>query len=178
MANASWELVVRGASVSGLAAASELRKSGLSVLILEARDHVGGRAWTRHEPDLSAPIELGAEFIHGRAPETFELLREVGKAALDTSGAHWTLRDGKLVRNTEDLFGAIQAALERSNVLKEPDVSLETWLSRSAQYGLSPDAAAMAKAFVEGFDAADPARVSAHFVAREWGSGGMLDSSQ
>jgi monoamine oxidase len=178
MANTSWDVVIIGAGVSGLAAASELRKSGLSVLILEARDHVGGRAWTRHEPDLSAPIELGAEFIHGRAPETFELLREVGKAALDTSGAHWTLRDGKLVQNTEDLFGDIQAALERSNVLKQPDISFETWLSRSAQYGLSPEAAAMAKAFAEGFDAADPARVSAHFIAREWGSGGMLDSSQ
>jgi monoamine oxidase len=178
MANASWDVVIIGAGVSGLAAASELRKSGLSVLILEARDHVGGRAWTRHEPDLSAPIELGAEFIHGRAPETFELLREVGKAALDTSGAHWTLRDGKLVQNTEDLFGDIQTALERSNVLKQPDISFETWLSRSAQYGLSPEAAAMAKAFAEGFDAADPARVSAHFIAREWGSGGMLDSSQ
>ena len=178
MANASWDVVIIGAGVSGLAAASALRKSGLSVLIVEARDHVGGRAWTRHEPDLSAPIELGAEFIHGRVPETFELLREVGKAALDTSGAHWTLRNGKLVRNTEDLFSAIQAALERSNVLKEPDVSFETWLSRSAQYGVSPEAAAMARAFVEGFDAADPARVSAHFVAREWGSGGMLDSPQ
>jgi monoamine oxidase len=178
MANASWDVVIIGAGVSGLAAASALRKSGLSVLILEARDHVGGRAWTRHEPDLSAPIELGAEFIHGRVPETFELLREVGQAALDTSGAHWTLRNGKLVRNTEDLFGAIQTALERSNVLKEPDISFETWLSRSGQYGLSPEAATMAKAFVEGFDAADPARVSAHFIAREWGSGGMLDSPQ
>ncbi|MDB6161113.1 MAG: hypothetical protein JWO04_4819 [Gammaproteobacteria bacterium] len=178
MANASWDVVIIGAGVSGLAAASELRKSGLSVLILDARDHVGGRAWTRHEPDLSAPIELGAEFIHGRAPETFELLREVGKAALDTSGAHWTLRDGKLVQNTEDLFGDIQTALERSNVLKQPDISFEAWLSRSAQYGLSPEAAAMARAFAEGFDAADPARVSAHFIAREWGSGGMLDSPQ
>jgi monoamine oxidase len=178
MTNASWDVVIIGAGVSGLAAASELRKSGLSVLILEARDHVGGRAWTRHEPDLSAPIELGAEFIHGRVPETFELLREVGKAALDTSGAHWTLRGGKLVQNTEDLFGDIQEALERSKVLEQPDVSFATWLSHSDQYGLSPDAAAMAKAFAEGFDAADPNWVSAHFIAKEWGSGGMLDSPQ
>jgi monoamine oxidase len=178
MAKAPWDVVIIGAGVSGLAAASELRKSGLSVLILEARDHVGGRAWTRHEPDLSAPIELGAEFIHGRVPETFELLREVGKAALDTSGAHWTLRDGKLVQNTEDLFDDIQEALERSKVLEQPDVSFATWLSHSRQYGLSPEAAAMAKAFAEGFDAADPDRVSAHFIAKEWGSGGMLDSPQ
>ncbi len=176
--NTTWDVVIIGAGVSGLSAACELRKSGLSILVLEARDHVGGRTWTRHEPGLSAPIELGAEFIHGRVPETFELLHEVGKAALDTSGAHWTLRDGKLVQNTEDLFGDIQNALERSKILEQPDISFQAWLDRSAQYGLSGEAASMAKTFVEGFDAADPARVSAHFVAREWGAGGMLDSPQ
>src|SRR4030088_1668602 len=93
MAKVSWDVVIIGAGVSGLAAAGELRKSGLSVLILEARDHVGGRPWRRHVTDLSAPIELGAEFIHGRVPETFELLGELAKAALDASGAHWTVRD-------------------------------------------------------------------------------------
>lgn len=178
MANASWDVVIIGAGVSGLAAAAEMRKSGLSVLILEARDRVGGRTWTRHEPDLSAPIELGAEFIHGRASETFELLREVGKAALDTSGAHWTLRNGELVQNTEDLFGQIQNALERSKVLEREDIPFEQWLSESGGFGLATQAAAMAKAFVEGFDAADPAQVSTHFVAREWSAGGMLDSPQ
>jgi monoamine oxidase len=178
MANDSWDVVIIGAGVSGLAAASELRGTGHSVLLLEARDRVGGRAWTRHEPDLSAPIELGAEFIHGRVPETFELLQEVGKAALDTSGAHWTLHDGRLQQRTEDLFGQIQNALAQSHVLDKTDVSLAEWLSSAGQYGLSPEAVAMAKMFVEGFDAADPARVSAHFVAREWGEGGMLDSPQ
>ncbi len=178
MAKGSWDVVIIGAGVSGLSAACELRRSKLSVLILEARDRIGGRTWTRHEPDLPAPIELGAEFIHGRVPETFELLREVGKAALDTSGAHWTLRDGKLEHGTDELFEQIQSALQRSNVLGQPDVAFATWLSRSSQYGLSAEAAARANAFVEGFDAADPLRVSAHFVAHEWGSGGMLDSPQ
>src|SRR5689334_13382645 len=136
MANASWDVVIIGAGVSGLAAAGELRKSGLSVLVLEARDHVGGRVWARHEPDLSAPIELGAEFSHGRAPETFELLREVGKAAVDTSGAHWTFRDGQLLQNTEDRFAQIQEALEVSKALERPDVAFESWLRDSPQYGL------------------------------------------
>jgi len=178
MAKASWDVVIIGAGFAGLAAAAGLRKSGLSVLILEARDHVGGRAWTRHEPDLAAPIELGAEFIHGRVCDTFELLREVGQAALDTSGAHWTLRDGQLTQNTEDVFGQIQQALERSKALEQPDVPFEQWLRGSDRYGLSPAAAALARTFVEGFDAADPAQVSTHFVAREWGAGGMLDSPQ
>ena len=176
--NTSWDVVIIGAGVSGLSAASELRKSGLSILILEARDHIGGRVWTRHEPGLSAPVELGAEFIHGRVPQAFELLHEVGKAALDTSGAHWTLRDGELVQNTEDLFGEIQNALERSKILEKPDVTFQSWLDGSDQYGLSREAATMAKAFVEGFDAADPARVSAQSIAAEWAEGGMLDSPQ
>src|SRR5262249_1424599 len=178
MANASWDVVIIGAGVSGLAAAAGLRKTGLSVLVLEARDHVGGRAWTRHEPDLAAPIELGAEFIHGPVPDTFELLPEVGRAAVQASGAHWTGRAGGLTQNTEDMFGQIQQALQRSKALEQPDMPLERWLHDSHRYGLSAEAAAMAQAFVEGFDAADPALVSTHFVAREWGAGGMLDSPQ
>src|ERR1700761_140730 len=95
MVKDSWDVVIIGAGVSGLAAASELRGTGRSVLVLEARDRVGGRVWTRHEPDSSSPIEMGAEFIHGRVPETFELLQEVGKAALETTGAHLTLLNGE-----------------------------------------------------------------------------------
>jgi monoamine oxidase len=178
MANDFWDIVIIGAGVAGLAAAAELARSGRSILILEARDRIGGRAWTRHEPELSAPIELGAEFIHGRVIETLELLQEVGKTALDTSGAHWSAQHGKLAQRTEDLFSEIQRVLEQSNILAEQDVSFETFLSRSERHGLSPDALALARAFVEGFDAADPARVSAHSIAEEWRSGGMLDAPQ
>jgi len=178
MAAESWDVIIIGAGVAGLAAAAALRDSGRSLLILEARDRIGGRAWTRHEPGLEAPIELGAEFIHGNVPETFELLRAVGHAALDTSGAHWTLQNGKLTQRTEDLFGEIQHAISRSRVLEAPDITFEAFLERSGRAGLSREAIAMARAFVEGFDAADPARVSAQSVAQEWQSGGMLDGPQ
>ncbi|HZO22312.1 MAG TPA: NAD(P)/FAD-dependent oxidoreductase [Steroidobacteraceae bacterium] len=178
MADASWDVVIIGAGVAGLSAARALRECDCSVLILEARDRVGGRVWTRHEPDLAAPIELGAEFIHGRVPETLELLQAAGKAALDTSGAHWSMRQGRLEQRTEDLFAQIQSALERAHVLQQPDLSFGAFLDRSVQQGLSPEARNMARTFVEGFDAADPARVSTHFVAKEWGSGGMLDDAQ
>ena len=177
-ADDSWDVVIIGAGAAGLAAARELRPDGHSVLLLEARDRLGGRLWTRREPGLAAPVELGAEFIHGQVPQTFELLAEAQAAALDTSGEHWTLHGGRLEQRTEDLFGEIQAALGRSSVLAQPDVSFDTFLNRSKRQGLSEEAATQARAFVEGFDAADPARVSTHFVAREWGSGGMLDAPQ
>jgi len=178
VADDSWDVVIIGAGAAGLAAARELRSDGHSVLLLEARDRLGGRLWTRREPGLTAPVELGAEFIHGQVPQTFELLAEAQAAALDTSGERWTLHDGRLEQRTEDLFGEIQAALDRASVLAEPDVSFDTFLNRSEREGLSKEAATQARAFVEGFDAADPARVSTHFVAREWGSGGMLDAPQ
>src|SRR5215472_248089 len=96
MTETSWDVVIVGAGVAGLTAARALAEAGRSVLLLEARDRVGGRVWTRHEIDTTAPVELGAEFIHGKIPQTLELLREAGESALQESGTHWSLRRGTL----------------------------------------------------------------------------------
>lgn len=178
MADASWDVIIIGAGVAGLAAGAELASSGHSVLILEARDRIGGRVWTRHEPEVSAPVELGAEFIHGEIPETFELLQEVGKAALSTSGQRYVLSQGKLQQRAEGLFAQIQAGLERFVHEKPADVAFERFLAEGERYGLSKDACKLARAAVEGFDAADPARASTLSIAEEWSAGGMLDAPQ
>lgn len=173
-----WDVIVIGAGAAGLAAAAALSRSGRSALVLEARDRIGGRVWTRLEPALTAPVELGAEFIHGDSPETRELLRQTGAPAVDTSGEHWALMDGRLQRRTESLLGKVRAAFEAGGVLSHPDISLEDFLASDAGRALPEEARAMARAFVSGFDAADPQLVSLHSVAEEWRSGGMLDSSQ
>ncbi|HZT02651.1 MAG TPA: NAD(P)/FAD-dependent oxidoreductase [Steroidobacteraceae bacterium] len=172
------DVIVIGAGAAGLAAAHALCRAGHSVLVLEARDRIGGRIWTRSEPALAAPIELGAEFIHGTSPETRELLRNMGVAAIDTSGEHWSLIGGRLQQRTESLLGQVRRAFEAGDVLSRPDTSLEAFLTGEGGRNLSEEARSMARAFVSGFDAADPARVSIHSIAEEWRSGGMLDSSQ
>ena len=172
------DVIVIGAGAAGLAAAGALGRAGHSVLIVEARDRIGGRVWTRLEPELTAPIELGAEFIHGDSPETIGLLRQTGSAAVDTSGEHWSLIEGRLQRRTESLLGKVRAALDAAGVLSRPDMSLEAFLASDDGRRLPEEARAMARAFVSGFDAADPQLVSLHSVAEEWRSGGMLDSSQ
>ncbi|HTX06788.1 MAG TPA: NAD(P)/FAD-dependent oxidoreductase [Steroidobacteraceae bacterium] len=172
------DIIVIGAGAAGLAAAAALGRAGHSVLVLEARDRIGGRIWSRHEPALPVPVELGAEFIHGASPETHEWLRSIGQAAIDTSGEHWSFVDGRLQRRTQSLLGEVRAALEAGDVLSRPDTSLETFLTGKSGRTLSEEARSMARAFVSGFDAADPKRVSLHSVAQEWGAGGMLDSSQ
>ena len=172
------DVIVIGAGAAGLAAAAALGRSGRSVLVLEARDRLGGRLWTRLEPGLTAPIELGAEFIHGDSPETSELLRQAGAAPVDTSGEAWSLIDGRLQRRTESLIGKVRAAVAAADVLSKPDMSVEDFLTGGDGRKLPEDARAMARAFVSGFDAADPRLVSLRSVAEEWRSGGMLDSSQ
>ncbi len=57
-------VVVIGAGLAGLAAASELQAQGFEVIVVEARDRVGGRVWTSHQWDDS-PLDLGASWIHG-----------------------------------------------------------------------------------------------------------------
>ena len=59
------DVLVIGAGVSGLAAAARLAELGLTAIVLEARDRIGGRVWTR---DLCGqPVDMGAAWLHGRA---------------------------------------------------------------------------------------------------------------
>lgn len=61
---ASCRVVVIGAGLAGLAASRELMRAGHQVVVLEARDRIGGRIWTSNKwPDL--PLDLGASWIHG-----------------------------------------------------------------------------------------------------------------
>jgi monoamine oxidase len=178
MTNDAWDVVIIGAGVAGLTAARALAEAGHSILVLEARDRVGGRVWTRREIDTSAPVELGAEFIHGHIPQTLNLLHEAGTAALSADGAHWTLHHGKPQKHMDELFEQIQRGMKKADLLKKPDVSFQAFLDQGERYGISSEAKELACRYVEGFDAADPARVSAQSIAEEWGSGGMLDSPQ
>ncbi|WP_395818784.1 flavin monoamine oxidase family protein [Curtobacterium flaccumfaciens] len=57
------DVVVVGAGVAGLAAARALALGGLRVVVLEARDRIGGRTWT--DSSLGVPVDLGASWIHG-----------------------------------------------------------------------------------------------------------------
>ena len=86
------DAIIIGAGAAGLAAARELARARRSVLVLEARDRIGGRCWSRHEPGLEMPIEYGAEFIHGRPAATFALLDRAGIGVLERTGTRWFVK--------------------------------------------------------------------------------------
>src|SRR5712675_2321601 len=129
MADLTAEVLVIGAGAAGLAAAAELARSRRSVVVLEASDRIGGRCYTRHETGLAIPVELGAEFIHGRSAPIFALLKKAGIAALDSSGRHWVESDGEL-RARDNLFPQIKRAMRKSNTLHAQDVSFEDFLAK------------------------------------------------
>lgn len=164
------DVVVIGAGAAGLAAARSLAGLSLQVILLEARARVGGRVWSRDVARVSTPAELGAEFIHGRAQQTMELLREAGMAAVATDGESWVCsEDGDLRRDDTD-FTLASRALETARLLAE-DESAEQFLRRLEKDKPTRHVAEAARAFVEGFEAADPAIASVRSIADELRSG-------
>ncbi len=161
------DVVVIGAGAAGLSAARELLAYGLRVTLLEARDRIGGRIWTRREPGIAVPVELGAEFVHGHAPVTEGLLREAGTTLIEASDTHFGLESGEL-RPRDHLFQPIRAAIEASDALEREDMSFDAFLDQHLASVLTPAQREYARMMAQGFDAADTSRASARAIAGEW----------
>ncbi|HET6669513.1 MAG TPA: NAD(P)/FAD-dependent oxidoreductase, partial [Pyrinomonadaceae bacterium] len=137
-----------GAGIAGLAAARELTNADFKVIVVEARDRIGGRIYTQHG------IELGAEFIHGK-PAC--LLNIVGRAHLKLSeviNRHWYFRKGRLATSNEFWSELEHVMKEMKGV--ERDQTFSDFLK---EHDLG-EAEAMAKLYVEGFHAARAERIS------------------
>lgn len=166
------DVVVLGAGAAGLAAARVLAGGGAAVIVIEARERVGGRLLTREDAGVAVPVELGGEFVHGTAPASFALLRAAGTVAIDTAGDAFVFEDGEL-QHDDDPFESAARVLARANTL-EHDVSVAA-LTRD----LDERERVTTRMLVEGFDAADPARASARVLAQEWnGDAGGQTSQQ
>ena len=72
---ADLDCVVVGAGASGLAAARSLQGAGLRIAVLEARDRIGGRAWTDEAP-LGLPFDQGAQWLHAAEANPFMAVAE------------------------------------------------------------------------------------------------------
>src|SRR5204863_5222054 len=77
--------------------------AGRQVLILEARDRIGGRIHTVINKNFTTPVETGAEFVHGRLPITLSFLNKAALHYPAIKGRSWTIKEGKLLQ--EEDFG-------------------------------------------------------------------------
>src|SRR5262245_27427738 len=129
------DVLVIGAGAAGLGAARALADAGRRVVILEARDRIGGRVWTDHSFG-PVPVERGAEFIHGERAETWAWVRRAGFTT--ASHARWSgrriaLADGRLagpelLRERPDLRRVVDLE-DMLAAYAGPDCSLAEWLA-------------------------------------------------
>ena len=168
------EILIIGAGAAGLIAARELAAAGRQVLLLEARDRVGGRVHTLVPPGFTQPIEAGAEFMHGEVPLTRALLAEAGIGWQATGGRTYMVRDGQ-VQADADFFAELPPLLDKLQALTH-DMPLAEFLAREFAGPEHTALRATATQFAEGYDAADATRASAWALRDEWAAGGADDS--
>jgi len=170
------DVLIIGAGAAGLAAAQTLRRVGQEVTVLEARDRVGGRILTLADPTFPAPLDLGAEFIHGREAAASPWLREVGVVALEGAGEHLLLRRGE-VSASGGVF-ARAAPLLALGASLDADLSFADLLRHPLSETVDADTRELARLLVEGFDAADPEAASSAALAHEWQGGTNEEGAQ
>ena len=166
------DVLIIGAGVAGLTAARDLTAAGARVLVIEARNRLGGRVLTHHTPD--GPVELGAEFVHGAVEETLSVVREAGLPLRETDrGApRVTGNNRETAEETAeapagetaeapaeapaDIFSAMDVVLAHASA-DGPDESFQHLVERA---DVGAEIKARCLALVEGYHAADPARFS------------------
>lgn len=159
---AASDAIVIGAGAAGLSAARVLSDHGMKVLVLEARDRIGGRVFTLHDPASAVPIELGAEFIHGRPEATFEILEAAGLAACDVAGIN--LDTSYPGSPGERFTRGIFPILERLDETVPETWSFARFLASKYLSGISEEARALTLAYVEGLYAAPADKLAARAV--------------
>lgn len=81
MTEITRDVVIVGAGAAGLTAANQLKKAGLSVAVLEARDRVGGRLWT--DTIEGAMLEIGGQWVSPDQDALKETIAELGLETFD-----------------------------------------------------------------------------------------------
>lgn len=160
------DILIIGAGAAGLMAARELLRYRKSVHILEARNRIGGRIHSLHDPHFARPVELGAEFIHGKLPITFSLMKEYNINKTSLEGKMWHAANGEITRTPEYIPGSEELEKALHNLHEDMSVKnfLDTYLGAPSQRELYEDI----QRFVEGYDAADINDASALTLKKEW----------
>ena len=177
------DVVVIGGGFAGLVAARDLRDAGRSVVVLEARDRLGGRTWYREIPGTGVMAEYGATWFFPEVQTALAAEIERAGVALNeptrAASVAW-LVDGVLRTGDESsrhiaealatmpsLDDAVDRVRERLAMADEglPDLSsfddldvpVSTWLAR---HEVPADPAAFVQAFAAAMGGGDPRHLS------------------
>jgi monoamine oxidase len=161
----SCDVLILGAGAAGLAAARVLKRAGLHVCVLEARDRVGGRILTHYDDRSSVAIELGAEFIHGEAVCTRRLLDEARVAHYEAGGTQWQAQSGRITR-AEKFFDRIGRVMRKLDPEQTDRPFSEFLDDKPGGRRLAQDRG-LALRFVQSFHGADATVIGARSLAQQ-----------
>ncbi|XP_046561341.1 LOW QUALITY PROTEIN: amine oxidase [flavin-containing] B-like [Haliotis rubra] len=121
------DVAIIGVGISGLSAACLLKKSGLSVAVLEAQDRVGGRTYTVRDP-THGWVDVGGAYIGPTQNRVYRLIKELGlewtndvkRVSLITDGA----QEKKIVGGTQQLSEGMSDQLGADVDLSSPVTSV------------------------------------------------------
>jgi len=162
------DVIVVGAGVAGLTAAAELAPHVNSVTVLEASGRMGGRVHTIFPPEVSGPIELGAEFVHGK-PEPFTTFLQKHRLELEEMGGRMLRSEHGQLTSGGDFFPRVMKLLDS---LRDSgtDRTIAEFLATDGQQ-FDAETRRSAAEYISGFHAADPARASEWAIARSTKTG-------
>ena len=194
-ADRECEVLVLGAGYAGLSAARVLAAAGVDVVVVEARDRVGGRVWTEAS-DSGAVVDHGGQWIGPGQDRLGELADELGVATFPTftTGECVEVRDGArhtyagLVPTSDPAAAAegveaifdldlacrevpVRAPWEAADAEELDSQTLGSWLSTHVE---SPGARSMIATAVKGIFGAEPGEMSLLFTLFYLHSGGGL----
>src|SRR4051812_34067322 len=156
-------VVIIGAGASGLTAAAELTRARVNVTMVEARDRVGGRMFTKKDPHTNSVVELGAEFIHGRPPQILDLLRNK-LSVHEVDGDNFCEQRGQLA--SCNFFSQVDDVLGKLTDRQRDQSFLGFLRSYEKKKPISPEIRARTLRYIEGFHAADPKLISVHSLVK------------
>ncbi|MEP6763956.1 MAG: NAD(P)/FAD-dependent oxidoreductase [Gemmatimonadaceae bacterium] len=161
-----YDVIIVGAGLAGLSAAQSLLKAGKRVLVLEARNRAGGRVWTRRDEHTSYPIELGPEWLEHDG-EWRQILNAVSADVTAADGEFLERINGEFFDRSDRQHEMGELVAKLKNVVDvRGDATLVDALDALRLDDDWSDARRQLLSYVEGFHAADPARISARWLAR------------
>ncbi len=157
------EVAVIGGGAAGVSAARRLHEAGVKALVVEARNRLGGRAWTV-EAGGSA-IDLGCGWLHSAPRNPWTAIAETQGRTIDRTPPPWARaasQPGLTAAEVNEMRAALWALHERADALpeSEPDRSLADLLEPGGRWNPLLDA-------ISGYySGAELARVSARDLGR------------
>ena len=159
-----YDVIIIGAGAAGLLATRDLAKAGYHVCILEAAGIAGGRISTIKE-NFQDTVEAGAEFIHGKLPLTFKILKEARLSSEVVEGKMVGVQNGNW--QTEEHNSHWDEFMKRLGKLKT-DITILQFLEENFSNTEYLQLRQAVQRFSEGFDLADISKASILSIKDEW----------